>query len=93
MREIEWQRRGDGKMRAEARVRGRELMAQCLVNKGTAFSVEERMRFGMEGLIPHAVNSIEEQVEQTYHTIAVKTDPLERYIGMAALQDRNETLF
>ena len=93
MREIEWQRRGDGKMRAEVRVRGRELMAQCLVNKGTAFSVEERMRFGMEGLIPHAVNSIEEQVEQTYHTIAVKTDPLERYIGMAALQDRNETLF
>lgn len=92
-KDVQWERAGDGSWRAKTTLRGRELLNQCLLSKGTAFSPAERARFGLEGLIPHAVNDLPAQVEQTYDTIAVKDEPLERYIGMAALQDRNETLF
>jgi malate dehydrogenase (oxaloacetate-decarboxylating) len=83
----------DGRVRAYVPYRGRDLLNQCLVNKSTAFSIGERRTFGLEGLVPHGVTNIGQQVERAYGSICRKTDPLERYIGMAALQNRNETLF
>jgi malic enzyme len=72
---------------------GPALLGTRLLTKDLAFPVDERDMFGLGGLLPARVLSIEEQVELELEHIRVKTDPLEQYIGLAALQDRNATLF
>ena len=74
-------------------LRGRALLNHPLLNKGTAFSREERRHFGLDGLLPNHVATMEEQVERVHAGIVRKEDPLEQYIGLVALQDRNEHLF
>jgi malic enzyme len=64
-----------------------------MFTKGTAFTIEERSCLGLEGLLPHAISTMEQQSERVYANITRKKDPLEKYIGLAALQDRNEYLF
>jgi malic enzyme len=64
-----------------------------MYNKSTAFTREERAAFGLEGLLPDAVSTMEMQAERVHGNIVRKDDPVERYIGLAALQDRNEHLF
>lgn len=72
---------------------GRELLDKPLLNKGTAFPLEERDALGLRGLLPPHVSSLRTQLDRTYRAFSVKDDDLERYVYLAALQDRNETLF
>jgi hypothetical protein len=83
----------DGVPRLKVPYRGSQLLSQPMYNKSTAFTREERRAFGLEGLLPDAVSTLEQQARRAYANIVRKPEPLERYIGLAALQDRNETLF
>ncbi len=75
------------------RQRGEALLAEPLLNKDSAFTEVEREQLGLRGLLPPGVLSIDDQVVLELEHVRRKPDPLERYIGLAALQDRNETLF
>ncbi len=85
--------RKDGRQVLEVPYRGAELLSHAMYSKGTSFTHEERRAFGLEGLLPHAVGTIDIQRRRMVDNIARKADPLEKYIGLAALQDRNEVLY
>jgi malate dehydrogenase (oxaloacetate-decarboxylating) len=75
------------------RLRGQTLLHSALLNKGTAFSETERETFGIQGLLPPCVSSLDVQVARAYEEYGHKDDDLERHIFLRGLQDRNETLF
>jgi malate dehydrogenase (oxaloacetate-decarboxylating) len=72
---------------------GVALLSQPRLNKGSAFSSDERTTFHLHGLLPPAVMTIEQQLDRTYQSFRAKTTDLERYIYLASLQDRNEVLY
>jgi len=73
--------------------RGEELLHDPLLNKGTAFTTHEREAFGLRGLLPPHVATIEEQAARIMENYRQKPTDLERFIHLTALHDRNETLF
>jgi len=73
--------------------RGMDLLNRQGLNKGTAFTEEERSKLGLHGLLPPQVESLEEQVLRAYAAYKRKDDDLERHIYLRALQDTNEVLF
>jgi malate dehydrogenase (oxaloacetate-decarboxylating) len=77
----------------EADIRGAALLANPLRNKGTAFSHEERDRYGLAGLLPPAVESLDEQADRAYEAFLTYDRPLNRHIYLRQLQDTNEVLF
>jgi malic enzyme len=83
----------NGRSFVEIPYRGPRLLRHPMYNKGTAFTRQERAAFGLEGLLPDAVSTLEQQIARIHRNILRKEDPLERYIGLASLQDRNEMLF
>ena len=72
---------------------GVNLLRDPILNKGTAFTDEERDALGLRGLIPASVATLEDQVERVLTNYRRKTSSLERYVYLKNLQVRNETLF
>ncbi len=69
------------------------LLESPLLNKGGAFSKEERSEFNLEGLLPEAIESIEEQVDRAYHQYQNFESDMDKHIYLRNIQDTNETLF
>ncbi|MFV5463159.1 NAD-dependent malic enzyme, partial [Acinetobacter sp. 207] len=72
---------------------GNGLLELPLLNKGSAFSEEERTRFNLHGLIPHAIENIEEQSQRSYQQYSAFSDAINKHIYLRNIQDTNETLF
>lgn len=73
--------------------RGMDLLDCPLLNKGTAFTEEERARFGLHGLLPPHVETLQEQAVRAYEAYKLQENDLERHIYLRSLQDTNEVLF
>uniref|UniRef100_A0A7C3V012 NAD-dependent malic enzyme n=1 Tax=Desulfobacca acetoxidans TaxID=60893 RepID=A0A7C3V012_9BACT len=72
---------------------GVAMLRDPVLNKDGAFTEEERDLFGLRGLLPPRVQTMEEQVLRTLENFRKKANDLEKYIFMISLQDRNRTLF
>ena len=73
--------------------RGAAMLADPLLNKGTAFTERERDVLGLRGLLPPRVFTLEEQMQRTLTSVRSKASNLEKYIYLTTLQNRNEILF
>ena len=73
--------------------RGVALLRDPLLNKGTAFSEQERDCLGLRGLLPANLLSMEQQAERILENLRLLPNDLQKYVALNALHDRNETLF
>jgi len=72
---------------------GLELLRDPVLNKGTAFTEDERDALGLRGLLPPRVSTIEQQQIRVLENVRRQANDLEKFIYLAALYDRNETLY
>lgn len=72
---------------------GLALLSTPLLNKGAAFSAEERRSFNLEGLLPEATETIQEQVVRAYQQYCCFESNMDKHIYLRNIQDTNETLF
>jgi len=86
-----------GRVRARNRLAGLPtgiaLLRDPTLNKGSAFTQEEREAFGLSGLLPPRVHTIKEQAQRVLENLRKRSTDIERYGTLIALQDRNKTLF
>lgn len=80
-------------LKVSAGLRGQALLENAAFNKGTAFSAEERERYGLQGLLPAAISTQEMQLQRVLENLRRKAFDIERYIFLMALLGRNERLF
>ena len=77
----------------EASLSGAVIIDTPTLNKGTAFTEEERRRLGLQGLLPPHVETLDEQVVRAYEAYGRQGDDLARHVFLRDLQDTNEVLF
>lgn len=74
-------------------VRGRQVLARPMLNFGPGYTREQRHALGLTGLLPPAVNTIDEQLKRVYAQFLIQPDNLSKYVYLNQLQDLNEILF
>ncbi|SMG63309.1 [similarity to] malic enzyme, NAD binding domain protein [methanotrophic bacterial endosymbiont of Bathymodiolus sp.] len=67
------------------------LLETALLNKGSAFTASERQEFNLDGLLPTAIESIEDQGNRAYHQFSHLRNDLNKHIFLRTIQDANET--
>ena len=85
--------RGENGDVLEIRLRGTQLLRSSHVNKGTAFTKEERSVLGLTGLLPARVVTIEGQLKRSYGQFSRQPDNLQKNVYLSAMRERNEVLF
>ena len=83
----------DGTGCYKTKARGLAVLTTPLLNKGTAFTAEEREELGLTGLLPPVISTLEAQVKAAYAQYQRLPDALNKNIYLTALHDRNEVLF
>ena len=73
--------------------RGRALLENALLNRGTAFTEDERRDLGLDGLLPPRVETLEEQAVRADEAYSDYSTEQGKHINLRALQDTNEVLF
>ena len=73
--------------------RGIEVLRLTALNKGTAFTQQERIDLGLEGLLPPVVVSLKDQVVRLYNSFKDQPDDISKYQYLRAVQERNEVLY
>ena len=73
--------------------RGRQVLEDPVLNKGTAFPLDERLTLGLAGLLPSHISTHEQQVARCLDQMRAKDTNLQKHIYLASLHDRNESLF
>src|SRR5580704_10709303 len=74
----------------ETKARGLDVLNSPLLNKGTAFTAEERKALGLAGLLPPDISTLANQVKRAYIQYERLPDALSKNIYLTALHDRNE---
>src|ERR671910_3221529 len=75
------------------RARGRSVLSNPMLNRGTAFTHEERRTLGLQGLLPSGVSTLEGQLRRVYAQYLRQLDDLAKNVFLANIRDRNEVLF
>jgi malate dehydrogenase (oxaloacetate-decarboxylating) len=75
------------------RARGTSVLSIPILNRGTAFTLEERQALGLVGLLPEGVSTIDGQVRRVHAQFQRQPDALAKNVYLANLRDRNEVLF
>lgn len=78
---------------AAPRPTGEALLRDAAANRGTAFSAAQREALGLHGLLPPAVETLDQQVARVMENVRQQATELDRHVYLAALRERNETLF
>ncbi|MEB4782038.1 NAD-dependent malic enzyme [Paenibacillus jamilae] len=77
----------------ETKLTGKDLLANPLLNKGVAFTLEERQQLGLDGLLPPTILTIEEQVQRVYEQFQSQPDNLRKNVALNDLFNRNTVLY
>src|ERR687898_3669158 len=75
------------------RARGRSVLSNPMLNRGTAFTLEERRALGLQGLLPSGVSTMESQLRRVYAQYRRQPDDLAKNVFLGNMRDRNEVLF
>ncbi|MGS0687210.1 NAD-dependent malic enzyme [Nakamurella sp. GG22] len=78
---------------AKINARGSAVLATPTINRGTAFTYEEREALGLKGLLPTGVTTLEGQLRRVYAQYGEQANDLRKWVYLANLRDRNEVLF
>ncbi len=79
--------------RLRVKLDGHSLLRVALTNKGTAFTLPERIALGLDGLLPPHVTTLEEQLTRVHLAFQAEPSPIAQYSYLRSLQERNEILF
>ena len=75
------------------RARGRSVLTNPVLNRGTVFTPEQRRMLGLQGLLPSGVSTLEGQLRRVYAQYRRQPDDLAKNVFLANMRDRNEVLF
>ena len=85
--------RTDNGITVRIHARGHAVLASPTINRGTAFTAEQRRELGLTGLLPTGVTTLEMQARRTYAQFSAQSRDLAKWVYLANLRDRNEVLF